>query len=114
MLTPEQEKYLVKRTALQKIWPWAAGLLVLIWVGGMAAFFLRLPLLANPFLMIERLESGGVPSSSLVVYAAMVPLLFHFIGFLMAVLILFMVDRMLGEKKLLEIVRRLREGQGAH
>jgi len=113
MLTPEQEKYLARRSSRQKIWPWAGGLLALIWLGGMAALFLRLPLLANPFHMLEQLEANRVPASSLVLYSGMLPLLFHMAAFLMLVLIVFFVDRMLGERKFLAIVSRLREGQGA-
>jgi hypothetical protein len=113
MLTPAQETYLAKRISLQKIWPWAAGFLTLIWTGGMAWLFLRLPQIANPFLMLEQLEADAVPAASLVVYAAMLPLLFHTAAFLMLVLVIFLIDRMMGEKKLLGIVSRLRQGPGA-
>ena len=107
MLPPEQERYVSHRTSLQKIWPWAAGFMAVIWAGGLAALFWRLPLLANPFLMIEKLEAGELTEASLTVFTAMAPLLMHGAIFLLLVLIFFFVDRMLGEKKLLEIISTL-------
>jgi hypothetical protein len=112
MLSKSQIKLIEKRIALGKIWPWFAWILLLGWGGAWIYSFYRIPIIANPFYVLEKLETNQIEHSTLIVLSGICPLLFNTIGFVFLVLIILFIDRMLTEKKFLEIIDILREPKG--
>jgi hypothetical protein len=104
MLTQSQKKFIDNRMRLHKYWPWITALLALLWGGVSLFFYFRYPLFANPFFVIEQLEKNQVEPTTMILLSAMSPIFVMTIGFLLLVLIIFFADRMLTEKKLLQII----------
>ena len=61
-------------------------------------------LIANPFFVIDQLEQNQLDPTTVIILSAMSPVFVMIVGFLLLMLILFFADRMLTEKKLLQII----------
>ncbi len=101
-------RFLAKRQALVKAWPWAAGFLFVLLAGFVIYLFVRTPLMVNPFLMAETLAENGLEPATLSLYAALTPVFLDTVLFLLLILILFLIDRMWAEKKFLNIIQDLK------
>ena len=86
-------------------------MLVLLWAGGSLFMFFRFPLIANPLFVMEKLEQNQLDPVTLVLLSGMSPIFVTAMGFLLLMLILFFADRMLTEKRLLQIIDTLKENR---
>ncbi|MGA1875728.1 MAG: hypothetical protein ACMUIA_08965 [bacterium] len=109
MLTESQKNYLSKRTRLTKSWTWVGSLLLAGIVSFYAYFFVKHPLLANPYDVIDQIASNSLSDSTLSLLAVFCPIAFIICGFLLLALILFVFAAMSNERKLLKIIEAIQE-----
>jgi len=100
-------KFLKKRRRLARFWPVIATLLLMGILAFVVWLFLKNPLLVNPFEVASRLDAGTVESSTLILMAGMLPIMFLACLLILIVVILFGFTVFSNEKKYLEIIDRL-------
>lgn len=105
MLFDAELKYIDRRTRLIRIWRYVGLAVLLILVLFTCYLFLNSPLLINPFHVTEQIEAGAIPQSTLLIMAAMMPL----VMFVMVVLVVFPCAAFAIERKLLAIIQKLRD-----
>lgn len=92
-------KFLEKRKRLLKFWPWAGSSLLLLIIGLAIYFYIRIPLIINPWEVISRLESGTLAKSSLETMAVLLPIVFGLVFFLLVVIGVLIFMALANEKK---------------
>ena len=107
-ITEREMLFLDRRAKLLRIWP-LAGTLLLAVVGFLAAWlFWRTPLLINPFVVIEQLQAGTIPDSTLALLAGFLPLAMLACLLLMVVMIAFLFVAVSNERKYMTMIEKLR------
>ena len=81
----------------------------MIIVGFWVYLFFRHSLLVNPYRVVNMLEKGSLPSTTLALLAAIGSLSFLTCGVLCVILILFLFAGMSNERRLIEIIDCLKE-----
>lgn len=109
-LTAVQEAFLEKRRSLVPLWRYAGAVMLLMILGFAAYLFVRVPLFINPFKTIEELEAGTLTESTLVILAAMAPVLFGAMLVLLLGLVAIIYAAIGHEKQYLAIIDDLRTG----
>lgn len=66
----------------------AATVLLAVWLGGWIFLTVRVPLLGNPFHVIDRLQRNDLEPGTLTLVAAIGPIVLHLLGLMTAVLLL--------------------------
>ena len=99
--------FLENRRRLIDAWRWAGSLSLL----GLLAFILWLwyanPILINPFGAIAAIESGSMPDTSMVIMAAMLPVIFILTLFLILLLLVLVTVSLNNEKRYMSIIDTL-------
>ena len=106
-LNNKQKIFIEKRRRLMRSWSIIGSLLLFGIIASLGWMSLRNPLLVNPFKVASRLNSGTVEQSTLIIMAAMLPVVFLACFFLLAALILFCFSAFSNEKKHLKIIDSL-------
>ena len=109
MLFDAELKYIDRRTRLIRIWRYVGLAVLLILVLFTCYLFLNSPLLINPFHVTEQIEAGAISQSTLLIMAAMMPLVMLLVMFVMVVLVVFLYAAFANERKLLAIIQKLRD-----
>ena len=104
--------FIKRRGSLIRIWRYVGTAALLVIVGFSCYLFVFNPLLINPFHVMKLIEADAIPDSTLMVMAAMMPVVFLAVMFIMAVSVLFVFAAFSNERRLLEIIRKLRSNQG--
>jgi len=110
MLTAVDERFLERRRRLVRIWPWVGSGLAVVIVGFWGYLVVRRPLLANPIHLMHELERHAVSEATLIVLAAIGPLMLLVTGLLLLVVVAFTFAAMANERRLIAMVDRLRRG----
>lgn len=103
----KQLRFLEKRRQLLKYWKPIMGITAVLLIGLAVWLYISAPLFANPLHTLERLESEDLDTVSLMLMAAMVPVLVTTILFLLLLLLLFTADSLHREDKYQKIVVQL-------
>lgn len=107
-LQSEEERFLQRRRAVIRAWPFVGGGLL----AGLVLFslwlYLRSPLLIDPTEIVRRLEGGGLDSSTLLTLAGMVPVLFLGCLILLCLLIALTFARFRTEGRYIAMLSRRR------
>ena len=106
-LSPQQQAFLDKRQGLIRLWRYVGPVLLLLIFGFTAYLLARTPLLINPFEAISRIEAGNLPESTLVIMAAMLPIMFGGALILLLAIVLVMYAAISNEKKYAAIIAEL-------
>jgi len=111
-LTDKERKFVAKRAKLVQAWP-LVGLILLCLVLGVGVWlFLFMPLLANPFAVLTKLNSDSVPASTLTVMAGVLPVSVLMCLVLAIAIVLFCFVAFANEKKYIRMIRRMLEPEG--
>lgn len=111
MISGPDVRFIESRMRMGRVWRYV-GTAALVVIAGFAGYlFAAVPLLINPFHAIEQIEADAVPNGTMVLMAAMTPLVFLALLFLMAVFVLFVFIAFANERRLLGIIDALR-GRG--
>ena len=103
-MTVKDHRFLDKRRTLIRAWRYAGPALVACLLALLVFLLVRTPLLINPFVVAEQLESGTLDESSLTVMAAILPVLFWAVLFMLAIIVVFLYVVMAREKRYLEMI----------
>ena len=107
-VSEKDTKFIDNRRQLIKVWRWAGSISLL----GLWAFILWLwfsnELLINPFAAIEAIESGSMSDTTMVVMAAMLPVIFMLTLFLILLLLVLVTVSLGHEKRYLGIIDALK------
>ena len=107
MQTLREQHYLQRRERMVRRWPLIGAVLLgllLALAGGLAWWS---PLLINPWAVIARLEGQGLPEATLLMMAAILPIVTLTLLVVVFAGVLFAWLAMANERRLLGIVRRL-------
>ncbi len=112
MLTEKQEIFLSQRKSFTKSGSWIGTILLLIVIIFWSYLFLNIPLLINPFFVLNQIEKGEIFHSTLALLATMGSMAFLIIGFVLIVLIvsIFFIGTT-NERKLIAIINVLRKNR---
>lgn len=105
-LQPDEERFLQRRRAVIRTWPFVGGGLLAALVLFSVWLYLRSPLLIDPTEIIQRLEGGGLDSSTLLTLAGLVPVLFLGCLVLLFLLIVLTFVRFRTESRYIAILLR--------
>jgi hypothetical protein len=108
MISDDERAWLQRRTQLQRWWPWAGGVLLSAVLGLWGALFLSGSLLVNPWALLERLERDDISAPTLAALAVIGSIGFLSLGILMLAVLALLWAAMRNERRLLDIIRRLR------
>jgi hypothetical protein len=111
-LTDKERKFVAKRAKLVQAWPLVGGVLLCLVLGVGVWLFLFMPLLANPFAVLTKLNSGSVPASTLTVMAGVLPVSVLMCLVLAIAIVLFCFVAFVNEKKYIRMIRRMAEPEG--
>jgi len=105
LLSNEEQQFLAKRSRFVKAWPYVGAILLVMLIGlGMWLFWSK-PLLANPFVVLSRLNSSSVPASTMVLMAGLLPVVVLMCVVLAITIVLFAFAAFSNEKKYLAIIK---------
>jgi Ca2+/Na+ antiporter len=74
MLNEKDLEFIKKRSFFARWWNVVGSVMLAVLVGMALWFFVRVPNFINPFHVIDQLQSGTLQQSTLVVMAAMLPI----------------------------------------
>ena len=109
MLKNDELKFLNKRKRLINTWRLVGPLSLVLILGFLLWFYVRYPLLVNPFEVVSRLESGTLETSTLSLMAVMLPIMFLVCFGLLITIVLLMFVAFSNEKKYLEILSNFKK-----
>jgi hypothetical protein len=108
MLNENERVFLERRTQLQRWWPWAGAALLAAVAGLWGYLLLRESLLVHPWALMARIEAGTVSDGTLTALALMGCIGFLTLGIVMLAVIALLWASMRNERRLLDIIRKLR------
>lgn len=109
MISANKHKFLSKRKRLMKSWRLVGPLCLLAILGFLVWFYIRYPLLVNPFKVAASLKSGVLEVTTLSLMAIMSPIMFLVCFGLLIIMVLLMFVSFSNEKKYLEIINNLQK-----
>jgi hypothetical protein len=113
-LSEDEARFVAKRSRLVKAWR-PLGVLLLIGVSALAGWlFWSVPLLANPFAVLDRLQADAIPAANMALATVMLPVVFLVCVLLAVAIVLLVFAAMSNERKYLTIVRRLAKEAAAN
>lgn len=107
MMDEQQQLFWERRNRLLNAWKFVGPLLLLSIVGLLLWFYLRNPLLVNPFEIATRLDNETLQQSTLVIMAVMLPIMFLACFVLLLAIIGLMYAAFFNEKKYRQIINKL-------
>jgi hypothetical protein len=107
-LPDDEETFLRRRARLQRYWPWVGVGLLLAVLGMWGSLLLQGSLLVNPWSVMTRLEAGDLAPGTLAALALLGSMGFLVLGIVMLAILALLHAAMRNERRLLQIVRRLR------
>ena len=110
-LDSNQIQFIQKRQRLIRLWPAAGSFLILLLLGLIVWLSFRSPLLINPFEVMKRLDAGTVAESTLILSAALLPVIMLACIVILIVMVIFSFAAFSNEKKHLQIIERLMKEQ---
>jgi len=106
-LSEQEARFLENRTRLVNAWRYI-GLVLLVSLAGLVGWlFWFVPLPANPFTVLTRLKGDSIPSSTMTLSTALLPIMFLTCAFLALVIVLFVYAAVANERKYLLIVQKM-------
>lgn len=110
MLSEAEHRFLEERRRRNRFGRPAMIGVVVVWAGFWAGLVVKVPLLANPFAVAERLRADQLEPSTTATLAAMCPLLFTVVGVLVLVFSLFALFWVGLERRYLTMITALHGG----
>jgi hypothetical protein len=106
-LTEQEVRFLAHRTRLVNAWRYVGVVLLASLAGVVGWLFWFVPLLANPFSVLTLLKDASIPSSTMALSTAMLPIVFLICILLALAIVLFVFAAVSNERKYLSIVQRM-------
>lgn len=106
-LSEQEMQFLANRARLVSTWRYVGIVLLVGLVGLGLALFWFVPLLANPFTVMARLNGDSIPSSTMALSTALLPITFLTCMLLALAIVLFVFAAFSNERKYLAIVRKM-------
>jgi hypothetical protein len=100
-------KLIAKRRQLNGAWRYVGSLLTVVVASFALYLWFRVPLLGNPFETALRLEAGGVPDTTLLLPAVMLPLVITMLFALVATLVAVVYRAFAHERRHIAIIDKL-------
>ncbi len=106
-LSEQEVRFLANRTRLANAWCYV-GVVLLFSVASLAgALFWFVPLLANPFTVLTRLQDDSIPQSTMALSTALLPIVVLTCLFLTMAIVLFIFAAFANERTYLSIVQKV-------
>lgn len=99
--------FINRRSSLVKYWPVAGSLLLLMLFGLGGWLWIDIPWLINPWEVMQALEAGKLPDSTLTLMAMMLPVVMLACLVFSVLFVLLAWRGFANERRLLEIIERL-------
>jgi hypothetical protein len=106
-LDEQQQRFLARRRRLTRFWPLGGTALLAMVLALLIGLYLRVPLLVDPFAVAEQLHAGSIEEATLLLMAALLPLLSLACFLLLVALILFMFAAFANERRYLRAIDSL-------
>lgn len=103
-----EQRFLARRRALVRAWPLVGSACLLGLLALAGVMFWRVPQLVNPWLVFTQIRADTLPDSQMVLMAAMLPVVMLVVLLLLAALVLMLFACLANERRLLEMVARLK------
>jgi hypothetical protein len=104
MIRTYDQNFLKKREKLNKLWPIVGTVLLVTLILLYIQLFIRTPKLVNPYLVMELVQTGQLPESSLQLLALICPIAISCLFLTVMVVILFGFGWYRTEKRYLRII----------
>lgn len=113
-LTEQERRFLARRTRFLNSWRYVGSALLLVLAAFAGALFWFVPLLANPFAVLARLNGNSIPESSMALSTALLPVVVLICLFLAAAVVLLGFAAFSNERKYLAIIERVTGPRAPH
>ena len=107
-IQPREQKFLERRRQLLRAWRITGPVLLLALVAAGIFMFINYPLMFNPYVLTERLESSTLDETTLHLMALLLPVAMLMVFFMLLVVVLLVFELMSKDKKYLAIIDRMR------
>ena len=107
MIDEKNIQFIRQRERLARWWTLVGSAMLAVFVGMAVWLFIRTPNFINPFHVIDQLKAGTLPHSSLVVMAAMLPIVVSGLFLVMCTVIGFVFMAFANERRYLRIIKEL-------
>jgi hypothetical protein len=106
-LSEQEQAFLARRAKLLKAWPYADTTLLITLIGFSAHLFWRVPMLANPYAALARIEANSVPASTMMLSAVLLPILFVICMILASAIVLCTFAHLANAREYLRIIQNI-------
>lgn len=105
-LSYEEQRFVEKRASLMRTWRYVGTIMLAMIIGFGVWLFFSKPLLADPFIVMTKLESNSIPESTMALMAGILPVVILMCIVLAISIILFVFASFSNEKKYLKIIQQ--------
>ena len=98
--------FLSRRAKLVRWWPMAGIAALVIVLGVFASLFFFEPFLANPMVILARLNNDEIPVATLTLMASFVPILFCILLAVILIMFVFVIASRSTEKRYLALIEK--------
>ena len=112
MLDEKDLNFLKKRSFFVRWWNVVGSVMLAVLVGMALWFFVTVPNFINPLHVIEQLKAGTIQQSSLVVMAAMLPIMVLGLFLVLCTVVGFGFAVFANERRYLRIIEQIRTEKG--
>jgi len=105
-LSDQERQFLAKRIRLVRAWKYVGVVLIVGLTGLWVSLFWFVPLLANPFEVMTRLNADSIPPSTMALSTALLPIIFLTCFLLALVIVLFTFASFSNERNYLVIIQK--------
>lgn len=105
-LSAKDLAFIERRKRLARYWPWTGVTVLLGLLGYVVWLWFSSPLLINPWAVFDALEKNTLAQSTLVVMAAMLPILMLSLVVFMVVIVALLFQVMAREKRLIRLIEK--------
>lgn len=109
-LSSADKKYVAKREKRVKYWPFYGGASLVLLIAYGVWLWVKVPHLINPWHVIESVQAGTLPESTMGVMALMLPIVMAALLLFAFVVVLFWFIVFYNERRLIRLVRKLEAG----
>ena len=107
MIDEQELDFLKKRSFFARWWNVVGSMMLAVFIGMMVWLFIRVPNFINPLQVIEQLKEGTIHQGTLVVMAAMLPIMVLGLFLVLCTVIGFVFVAFANERRYLRIIKEL-------
>lgn len=105
-LSEAESSFVAKRSRLNRHWPWAGSILLVLIIALAGWLWVSVPHLVNPWAATAGLRSGTLPDSTITLMAAILPIVMLTFLVFVVIMVVLMFVAFANERRLIRLINR--------